>query len=102
MGKENQIQKEQPIVIPQDEKFVETHVTAATVNVLTDDSIVIEFLKPKIDLVIKDGNAQYQGYFLSVARLIMTPPTAKKLLHDLDRVLQLYESPEEGEENEEE
>ncbi|NJE08502.1 hypothetical protein E3E31_08200 [Thermococcus sp. M39] len=101
MSEESQIQKEQLIVIPQDEKFVETHVTAATINVLNDDSIVIEFLKPKISLVVKDGNAQYQGYFVSVARLIMTPATAKKLLNDLDKILQLYKSKQEqGEENE--
>jgi len=83
--------KKTPIEI--DENFVESYVTAAPVNLLNDGSIAIEFLKPKVVLVVNEkGQVRYEGNFVSVARMIMSQETAKRLIADLHQLITLYES----------
>ena len=76
-----------------DENFVESYVTAAPVNLLNDGSIAIEFLKPQVVLVVNEsGQVGYEGKFISVARIIMSQETAKRLIADLHKLITLYES----------
>ena len=91
MSEESQAQK-RPIIVPQDERFIESHITAAPVNLLNDGSIAIEFLRPNVVLVVdEEGRVRYEGNFVSVARIIMNRETAKRLLADLTQIITLYE-----------
>jgi len=91
MSEESQAQK-RPIIVPQDERFIESYITAAPVNLLNDGSIAIEFLRPNVVLVVdEEGRVRYEGNFVSVARIIMNRETAKRLLADLTQIITLYE-----------
>jgi len=89
-------------IIEVGDEFIESYATAAAVNLLNDGSIAIEFLKPKVSLVITpEGRVGYEGKYVSIARIIMSRETAKRLLTDLYNLITAYESQQskEGEEN---
>ena len=87
-------------IIEVGEKFIESYVTAAAVNLLNDGSIAIEFLKPEVSLVITpEGRVGYEGKYVSIARIIMSRETAKRLLTDLYNLITAYESQQKGEEH---
>ena len=89
-------------IIEVGEKFIESYATAAAVNLLNDGSIAIEFLKPEVSLVITpEGRVGYEGKYVSIARIIMSRETAKRLLTDLHNLITAYESQQQGEEHEE-
>lgn len=88
-------------IIETNENFIESYATAAAVNLLNDGSIAIEFLKPEVSLVITpEGRVGYEGKYVSIARVIMSRETAKRLLTDLYNLITTYESSAQPEEEE--
>jgi len=58
----------------------------------------LEILKPDLNLTItEDNRTTYTGQWVSLARIIISPETARRLRDELNNVLKMYETG--GEEN---
>lgn len=85
-------------IIPKAKNFVDDYAGAIQVLITHDGLIALEILKPDLNLTItEDNRTTYTGQWVSLARIILSPETAKRLRDELNNVLNMYET--EGEEN---
>ena len=81
------------IIIPKAKNFIDDYASAVQVLITNDGLIALEILKPDLNLTItEDNRTTYTGQWVSLARIIISPETARRLRDELNNVLKMYEA----------